>query len=207
MIKEQSPEGGNIVRMRGRELNSFNPVGPGIKKGSYDPAITYVVTLDPNGVPQAAKEAGAGYEEGGEVSRETPGEDMGETQEYGSEENMKSGTFDDYKDKGVSEDLVKRGNDLADRIQEVADSGDSDQAKSFMQEAKDFVSAIESERDAAMQTGDPELMRALKEMVGDAKDLQASIENILSESSIGMNDIENDPEGAMRRMDMNKVVS
>ena len=293
--EQKSPAGGNVVRMSGAKLNTADPVGPGIKKGSYNPSITYVVTMV-NGIPQEAKPVGGGYKKGGEVmfdkAEEIPeyvspptkifnkaylmkktmpklkrmtGKELNNLKSYGfdvkkgsykdkeiylaeiseengqvigvrekgyqaggevegpadmaedaieapgseSEESMKNGTFDAYKDKGVSEDLVNQGNDLEDRIQTVAESGDANQADQFVQEIKDFVSAVEASREEAMQTGDPELMRALKEMLGEAKDLQASLENIMRDngSSYGMAGAENNPEGTIKRIGATKIAT
>jgi len=179
-----------VVRMKGEKLNNLKPVGPAIKQGTYDPNLTYVVVLDAQGVPQEAKPAGPGYQEGGPVETEEPGEAM-EAPE--GEDMEKTGAFDSYVEAGVKQDLVDRGNDLANRIQEIAGSSDPSAKEQFLQEAKDFVSSVEATREEAMQAGDPELMRALKEMLGDARDLVVSIENILAEAENSA-DYENRPD-------------
>lgn len=171
----QAPGGGEIVRMSGAKLNNMNPLGPALKPGTFDPSVTYVVTVV-NGVPQEAKEAGGGYQEGGEVAMEdaTPG------------------MFDTYLERGVSQEIIDQGNELSERIQQIASAPDSSTKEQFMQDVKNFISAVESEREIAMEEGDPEKMRAMKELMAEAKDLLASFETILEEAS--NMDVENYPE-------------
>jgi len=196
----QGPAGGNIVRMKGARLAAYNPISATINKASLDPSMTYVVTMDDSGMAIEAKEVGAGYQEGGEVENlESP---TGELESPTEDQMENAGIFDEYVDRGAKQELVDAGNDLSDRIQEIVDSGDPEAQTQFMQEVKDFIVQVQDAYNASMEVGDPEAMRALKEMLADAKDLQASVDNIMAESGGGINSAQNRPETAMTRKPM-----
>lgn len=199
-------ETGNVVRMNGSKLNKYDPVGPGIDKGSYDPNLTYIVSLDRKGIPQSAEVVGGGYkkggpvmdgyEEGGPVMEEEMMEETVETEPMEAESQpVESLTFDSYLEQGVNPDLVEQGNQLAMAMQDM-DFSSREEVDAFGQTIQEFVAAVEAARDAAVEDGDPEVMRALKEMLSDAKDLQASLGTISSEA-MAMGDIENNPEAAL----------
>lgn len=104
-------------------------------------------------------------------------------------EDMK-GEFSIYEDQGVDPELIKVGNELYGKIQDVAENPDPMAVDNFTQEVKDFVAKIDSAMQDARRTGDPELMRALKEMGKEARDLQSSIESIISDYAMGGNNQE-----------------